>query len=218
MVTPLVFDLKLKLKSSGYKIKAVYGSPDSNKATGEVMYVNTLFPTPSNDDGSTNLSNVFDVTDSISQYINNYRIVITKSTLPIGTADNIGTKIAEGIKDRGENIEFDMVSNPDFLKEGAAIDDFMKPDRIIVGANNPRTIELMRELYAQKCGELPPKGDLLFSDDNVPELDDEIRIETALRYIGLYERMTGETFEPGDVSAPVRQRIENNLRKYFTDV
>jgi len=112
------------------------------------LYQFLAVDTPSNEDGSTNLSNVFDVTDSISQYINNYRIIITKSTLPIGTADNIGAKIAEGIKDRGENIEFDMVSNPDFLKEGAAIDDFMKPDRIIVGANNPRTIELMRELYA----------------------------------------------------------------------
>jgi len=103
---------------------------------------------PQNKNGSTDLSHVLDVAESISKYINGYRIIITKSTLPVGTADNIYQNITYNLKKRKENIEFDMVANPDFLKEGAAIDDFMKPDRIIIGADNPRTIELMRELYA----------------------------------------------------------------------
>jgi len=111
------------------------------------LYQFIAVDTPTNNDGSTDLTHVFEVADSISKHINGYRIVITKSTLPVGTADNISAHIIKNIKTRGEHIEFDMVSNPDFLKEGAAIDDFMKPDRIIIGADNPRTVELMRELY-----------------------------------------------------------------------
>lgn len=111
------------------------------------LYQFIAVDTPTNNDGSTDLSHVFDVADSIAEHINGYRIIITKSTLPVGSADDINARISEIIKLREKSIEFDMVSNPDFLKEGAAIDDFMKPDRIIIGADNPRTVELMRELY-----------------------------------------------------------------------
>lgn len=111
------------------------------------LYQFIAVDTPPGKNGSTDLSHVFDVADSISEHMNGYRMVITKSTLPVGTADEIKARISKNLKSRDENIEFDMVANPDFLKEGAAIDDFMKPDRIIVGADNPRTIELMRELY-----------------------------------------------------------------------
>jgi len=112
------------------------------------LYQFIAVDTPAGKNGSTDLSHVFDVADSISEHISGYRIIITKSTLPVGTTDSIRDKIIHNISERGGNIEFDMASNPDFLKEGAAIEDFMKPDRIIIGADNPRTIELMRELYA----------------------------------------------------------------------
>ena len=80
--------------------------------------------------------------------MNDYRIIVDKSTVPVGTADKVHKTIADTLKERGVDVEFDVVSNPEFLKEGAAIDDFMKPDRIVIGTDNPRTTELMRELYA----------------------------------------------------------------------
>jgi UDPglucose 6-dehydrogenase len=78
----------------------------------------------------------------------NYRIVVNKSTVPVGTADKISNTIRKTLEKRGMNLEFDVVSNPEFLKEGAAVEDFMKPDRVIVGTDNPRTAELLRVLYA----------------------------------------------------------------------
>jgi UDPglucose 6-dehydrogenase len=77
-----------------------------------------------------------------------YRIVVDKSTVPVGTADRVRAAMLETLEQRAFNAEFDVVSNPEFLKEGAALDDFMKPDRIVIGTDNPRTTELMRELYA----------------------------------------------------------------------
>ena len=75
------------------------------------------------------------------------RIVMTKSTVPVGTADKVRERIERTLAARGAKVEFDVVSNPEFLKEGAAITDFMKPDRIVVGTDNPRTAELLRPLY-----------------------------------------------------------------------
>jgi UDPglucose 6-dehydrogenase len=80
--------------------------------------------------------------------MDSYRIVVDKSTVPVGTADKVAQRIRETLAARGTDIEFDVVSNPEFLKEGAAIEDFMRPDRIIVGTDNPRTGELLRALYA----------------------------------------------------------------------
>ena len=104
--------------------------------------------TPAGKDGSTDLSDILKVSKSIAEYMNGYRIIINKSTTPVGTSDKIKEVITHKLHNREKILEFDMVANPEFLKEGAAIDDFMKPDRIIIGADNPRTIELMRELYA----------------------------------------------------------------------
>jgi UDPglucose 6-dehydrogenase len=83
----------------------------------------------------------------IGMHMNRYCIVVTKSTVPVGTADKVRKEIETTLKGRGTNIEFDVVSNPEFLKEGAAIQDFMKPDRVVIGTDNPRTTELMRALY-----------------------------------------------------------------------
>src|SRR5690606_25774471 len=85
--------------------------------------------------------------EAIGENIPEYRVVVTKSTVPVGTADKVRAKIDETLQRRGVSIEFDVVSNPEFLKEGAAINDFMKPDRIVVGTDNPRTAELLKALY-----------------------------------------------------------------------
>ncbi|MFP4649061.1 MAG: UDP-glucose dehydrogenase family protein [Halorhodospira sp.] len=104
--------------------------------------------TPADEDGSADLQHVLAVARSIGQHMDDYRVVVDKSTVPVGTADRVRGAIREELQSRGEQVEFDVVSNPEFLKEGAAIDDFVKPDRIIVGAENPRTAELMKALYA----------------------------------------------------------------------
>jgi UDPglucose 6-dehydrogenase len=103
--------------------------------------------TPPDEDGSADLRHVLAVARSIGQHMNDYRIIVDKSTVPVGTADKVRKTIAAALAERGATQEFDVVSNPEFLKEGAAIGDFMKPDRIIVGTDNPRTTELLRALY-----------------------------------------------------------------------
>jgi UDPglucose 6-dehydrogenase len=103
--------------------------------------------TPPDEDGSADLQYVLAVAKSIGEHMDDYRIVVNKSTVPVGTADKVHKVIGDTLAKLNSTIEFDVVSNPEFLKEGAAIDDFMKPDRIVVGANNPRTTELMRALY-----------------------------------------------------------------------
>jgi len=104
--------------------------------------------TPPDEDGSADLRYVLAVAESIAEHMTEYRVVIDKSTVPVGTADRVKAKIADVLARRGEQIEFDVVSNPEFLKEGAALNDFMRPDRIIIGADNPRTAELLKAMYA----------------------------------------------------------------------
>ena len=104
--------------------------------------------TPPDEDGSADLSYVLAVAKSIADNMDEYRIVIDKSTVPVGTADKVRETMQATLNDRNMDTKFDIVSNPEFLKEGAAIDDFMKPDRIVIGTDNVATTELMRELYA----------------------------------------------------------------------
>lgn len=104
--------------------------------------------TPPDEDGSADLKHVLAVAKSIAENMCEYRVVINKSTVPVGTAGKVRDKILSVLKNKDAQFEFDVVSNPEFLKEGAAIDDFMKPDRIIIGSDNPRTTELLRVLYA----------------------------------------------------------------------
>src|SRR5262245_22325003 len=103
--------------------------------------------TPPDEDGSADLKYVLAVAESIGSNLTEYRTIVTKSTVPVGTADKVRAKIDSTLKARGTHIEFDVVSNPEFLKEGAAINDFMKPDRVVVGTDNPRTAELLKALY-----------------------------------------------------------------------
>jgi UDPglucose 6-dehydrogenase len=104
--------------------------------------------TPPDDDGSADLQYVLAVAKSIAENMDDYRVVVDKSTVPVGTADRVKTAMQQILSDRGKELEFDVVSNPEFLKEGAAVEDFMKPDRIIIGTDNPRTAELLKALYA----------------------------------------------------------------------
>ncbi len=104
--------------------------------------------TPPDEDGAADLQYVLAVAKSIAENMNDYRIIVDKSTVPVGTADKVKETILQVQANRGVAVDFDVVSNPEFLKEGAAINDFMKPDRIIVGTDNPRTAELLKALYA----------------------------------------------------------------------
>ena len=104
--------------------------------------------TPADEDGSADLQYVLAVAESIAEHMSDFKIVVDKSTVPVGTGDKVAACIHEALGRRGVSLEFDVVSNPEFLKEGAAISDFMKPDRIVVGTENPRSIDAMRQLYA----------------------------------------------------------------------
>ena len=104
--------------------------------------------TPPDEDGSADLRHVLSVAESIGTFMKEYRIVINKSTVPVGTADLVREKISSVLAGRKADIDFDVVSNPEFLKEGDAVNDFMKPERIVVGVDNPRTKELLRFLYS----------------------------------------------------------------------
>jgi UDPglucose 6-dehydrogenase len=103
--------------------------------------------TPQDEDGSADLKHVLAVARSIGENLEDYRIIVDKSTVPVGTADRVRQEIQAALDARNMTVEYDVVSNPEFLKEGAAIEDFMKPDRIVIGTDNPRTAELLRALY-----------------------------------------------------------------------
>ncbi|EDY86347.1 UDP-glucose 6-dehydrogenase [gamma proteobacterium HTCC5015] len=104
--------------------------------------------TPPDEDGSADLRYVLAVAKTIGENLDGYKVIVDKSTVPVGTADQVKGVVAQTLAERGENIEFDVISNPEFLKEGAALDDFNKPDRVIIGADSERAIALARELYA----------------------------------------------------------------------
>ena len=103
--------------------------------------------TPPDEDGSADLRHVLAAARSIATHMGRYCVIVTKSTVPVGTADKVRAQIETTLRERGASVEFDVVSNPEFLKEGAAIADFMKPDRVVVGTDNPRTTELLKALY-----------------------------------------------------------------------
>ena len=120
---------------------------DSKKAVAHGLFQLIAVGTPPDEDGSADLKYVLAVARTIGENLGGYAVVMTKSTVPVGTADKVKAEVAAALKARGAELEFDVVSNPEFLKEGAAIADFMKPDRVVVGTDNPRTVELLRALY-----------------------------------------------------------------------
>jgi len=106
--------------------------------------------TPNSDDGSADLGAVLDVAREIARNLKDYRIVVVKSTVPVGTSRKVQKAMREvlGLKENESQGLFDVVSNPEFLKEGSALDDVLRPDRVVIGVDNPRVAELMKELYA----------------------------------------------------------------------
>jgi UDPglucose 6-dehydrogenase len=120
---------------------------DVKKAVDHGLFQFIAVGTPPDEDGSADLRHVLAVARAIAENMSEYRIVVDKSTVPVGTADKVKAEIENVLQELGKTVEFDVVSNPEFLKEGAAISDFMKPDRIIVGTDNPRTTELLKSLY-----------------------------------------------------------------------
>jgi UDPglucose 6-dehydrogenase len=104
--------------------------------------------TPPDEDGSADLKYVLGVARTIATHMADYKVVITKSTVPVGTADKVRAALTDTLATRGAEVEFDVVSNPEFLKEGAAIERLHAPDRVVVGTDNPRVTELLRALYA----------------------------------------------------------------------
>ena len=104
--------------------------------------------TPPNEDGSADLRHVLEVARELGRLISGYCTVIDKSTVPVGTADKVKAEIRAELERRGVEVDFDVVSNPEFLKEGDAVGDFMRPDRVIIGTDSERAAELMRRLYA----------------------------------------------------------------------
>lgn len=121
---------------------------DAKEAVEHGLFQFIAVGTPPDEDGSADLQYVLAVAESIATHMADYRVIIDKSTVPVGTADKVRARAQAILEQRGVDFEFDVVSNPEFLKEGAALDDFMKPDRIVIGTDNPRTTELLRALYA----------------------------------------------------------------------
>jgi len=107
--------------------------------------------TPPDEDGSADLKHVLAVAQTIAERMQERKLVVTKSTVPVGTSDRVAAKMKEVLETRGDSIPYTTISNPEFLKEGAAIEDFRKPDRIVVGTQDPHAIEQMRKLYAPFC-------------------------------------------------------------------
>jgi UDPglucose 6-dehydrogenase len=104
--------------------------------------------TPPEEDGSADLRHVLAAARSVGRHMRDYKLIVDKSTVPVGTADRVRETIAQELKVRGVDLPFSVVSNPEFLKEGAAVEDFMKPDRVVIGADDERAMRLMRALYA----------------------------------------------------------------------
>jgi UDPglucose 6-dehydrogenase len=123
----------------------------STDAKAAVAHGDTIFiavGTPPDEDGSADLKYVLAVARSIGENLTGYAVVVDKSTVPVGTADRVRAEIDAALKKRGVEIAFDVVSNPEFLKEGNAVDDCMKPDRIVIGSSSSRAIDLLKSLYA----------------------------------------------------------------------
>lgn len=120
---------------------------DANAGVAHGLFQMIAVGTPPDEDGSADLRHVLKVAETIGERMNEYKVVITKSTVPVGTGSKVRSTISGALARRGMRVDYATVSNPEFLKEGAAIADFMKPDRIVVGADGERAAQLMRALY-----------------------------------------------------------------------
>ena len=135
------------LISRNVKAKRLNFSTSLKECLNNVDIVFSAVGTPPDEDGSADLSYVLDVARTIGKYMNKYILVVTKSTVPVGTALKVKNTIQEELDKRNVHIDFDVASNPEFLKEGNAIDDFMRPDRVVIGVDSEKAKKLMSRLY-----------------------------------------------------------------------
>ena len=128
----------------------------------EAQIIFLALPTPPGEDGSADLKYVLGVADQLGRILKDYKVIVDKSTVPVGTAEKVRTAIGKNAK-----VEFDVVSNPEFLREGVAVDDFMKPDRVVIGASTDRARKVMGDLYAPFVRQGNP---IIFMDERSAEL------------------------------------------------
>lgn len=133
--------------SRNYRAGRLHFTTDFASTIDDIELVFIAVGTPSDEDGSADLKHVLKVAQTIGASMNKYLVVVTKSTVPVGTASKIKAVIQDELNKRGINVPFDVASNPEFLKEGCAIDDFMKPDRVVVGVESDRAKEVLTRLY-----------------------------------------------------------------------
>jgi len=135
------------LVKSNYAEKRLMFTSDAEQALSQSDVVFIAVGTPPDEDGSADLKHVLKVAETIGQYLQEYTVIVNKSTVPVGTADKVQDAITRTLVNRGSKIEFDVVSNPEFLKEGAAVADCQRPDRIVIGTDSARAEKVLRELY-----------------------------------------------------------------------
>jgi len=145
---PTIYEKGLEdLLKRNLKEERISFSTNINESLEKSLIVFITVDTPSYDDGKPDLKNLIKVSEDIGKYIKDYKIIVNKSTAPIGTCEKIKSIIENELEKRNLKIDFDIVSNPEFLKEGSAIEDFMKPDRIIIGTESKKAIEILKDLY-----------------------------------------------------------------------
>ncbi len=124
---------------------------DLRSTVEESLIIFIAVGTPPDEDGSADLSHVLTAAEEIAGFMNEYKVIVDKSTVPVGTGDLVRVHIQAVLDARGVDFCFDIVSNPEFLKEGAAVDDFMRPDRVVIGTSSEKAAQIMRTLYAPFC-------------------------------------------------------------------
>ncbi|MCH2533788.1 MAG: UDP-glucose/GDP-mannose dehydrogenase family protein [Bdellovibrionales bacterium] len=137
-----------ELVERNYKAERLHFTTNTDESVKNAEVIFIAVGTPSDVDGRADLKYVLQVAEDIGKSMNDYKVIVTKSTVPVGTAGKVAEKIQQALSDRGESIDFDVVSNPEFLKEGAAVEDFLRPDRIVVGCSSERSKNIMQRLYA----------------------------------------------------------------------
>jgi UDPglucose 6-dehydrogenase len=136
-----------RLIARNLESKRLHFTTDYQQALAEADAVFIAVGTPPGEDGSADLKYVLEVARQIGKLITEYIVIVTKSTVPVGTAEKVRAAVQEVLDQRKVNIPFDVASNPEFLKEGNAIDDFLKPDRIVIGTDSPRAEKIMKRMY-----------------------------------------------------------------------
>lgn len=142
--------------------KRLFFTTDLESAVAQAQLIFLALPTPPDEDGSADLSYVLGVADKLGKLITEYKVIINKSTVPVGTAEKVHLAISKNAK-----VEFDVVSNPEFLREGVAVEDFLKPDRIVIGTSSPKAQQLMRQLYEPYVRQGNP---IIFMDERSAEM------------------------------------------------